>query len=162
MICCLIDFALVVNGSWNLKNPVFFLFPVLKRLNKVKKIKNRSKVPKLVRKSFFKQFQWSAIIFWLFTGNLTLSLAGTRCAGPNTDLPSNSNISKTVTVNAVFTRNFSKEYLISFLVICRLIDFASLVLQLLMFKACGIIGISKIEFFQFFLVLKRLNKIKKI
>ena len=33
--------------------------------------------------------------------------------------------------------------------ICRLIDFALVVLELLMFKVCGIIGISKIEFFNF-------------
>ena len=31
----------------------------------------------------------------------------------------------------------------------RLIDFALLVLELLMFRICGIIGISKIEFFNF-------------
>ena len=34
---------------------------------------------------------------------LTLSLPVTRCAGHNTDLPSNSNISKTVRVNIAFT-----------------------------------------------------------
>ena len=33
--------------------------------------------------------------------------------------------------------------------ISRLIDFALVVLKLLMFKVCGIIGISKIEFFSF-------------
>ena len=32
---------------------------------------------------------------------------------------------------------------------CRLIDFAPMVLELLMFKVCGIIGISKIKFFNF-------------
>ena len=37
--------------------------------------------------------------------------------------------------------------------ICRLIDFALVVLQLLMFKVCGIIGISKIEFFNFLSIL---------
>ena len=31
----------------------------------------------------------------------------------------------------------------------RLIDFALVVLKLLMFKVCGIIGTSKIEFFNF-------------
>ena len=32
----------------------------------------------------------------------------------------------------------------------RLIDFAPVVLKLRMFKVCGITGISKIEFFNFF------------
>ena len=30
--------------------------------------------------------------------------------------------------------------------VCRLIDFAFVILELLMFKVCGIIGISKINF----------------
>ena len=42
-----------------------------------------------------------------------------------------------------------KEYSISFLMVCRLIDFALMVLKLLMFQVCAIIGISKIEFFNF-------------
>ena len=33
--------------------------------------------------------------------------------------------------------------------VCRLIDFAPVALWLLMVKFCGIIGISKIEFFNF-------------
>ena len=33
--------------------------------------------------------------------------------------------------------------------VCKLIDFASVFLKLLMFKVCGINGISKIEFFNF-------------
>ena len=33
--------------------------------------------------------------------------------------------------------------------VCRLIDIALVVLKLLMFKVCEIIGISKIEFFNF-------------
>ena len=33
--------------------------------------------------------------------------------------------------------------------VCRLIDFAIVVLTLLMFKVCVIIGISEIEFFNF-------------
>ena len=33
--------------------------------------------------------------------------------------------------------------------VCRLIDFALVVLKLLMFKVCVIVGISKIEFFNF-------------
>ena len=33
--------------------------------------------------------------------------------------------------------------------LCRLIDFALVVLKLLMFQVCGIIGVSKNEFFSF-------------
>ena len=46
-------------------------------------------------------------------------------------------------------QTFFKEYSTSFLMVCRLIDFALLVLKLLMFKVCVIIGISKMEFFNF-------------
>ena len=42
-----------------------------------------------------------------------------------------------------------KQYSVSFLMVCRLIDFALAVLELLMFKVCGIIGISKMEFCNF-------------
>ena len=62
------------------------------------------------------------------TFNLTLSLLVTCCAGHNTGLPSNSNISKTVRVNIAFTTTFLKEYLISFLMISRLADYAIVVL----------------------------------
>ena len=46
-------------------------------------------------------------------------------------------------------QTFFKEYSTSFLMVCRLIDFALVVLKLLMFKFCVTIGISKIEFFNF-------------
>ena len=46
-------------------------------------------------------------------------------------------------------QTFFKEYSTSFLMVCRLIDFVLLVLKLLMFKVCVIIGISKMEFFNF-------------
>ena len=51
---------------------------------------------------------------------LSLSLPVPRWASANADLPPNSNISKMVRVNIVFTRTIFKEYLISFLMICRL------------------------------------------
>ena len=59
---------------------------------------------------------------------LILSLPLSRCAGHNTDLPSNSNISKMVRVKTVFTRTFFKVYSISFLITSWLIDFALVVL----------------------------------
>ena len=48
----------------------------------------------------------------------------TRQAGDYTDLPLNSNISKTVRVKHCFYQHSVKEYVINFLVIFRLIDFA--------------------------------------
>ena len=91
----------------------------------------------------------SEYFFWFFTETLTLLFPVPRCAGDNTDLHSNSNISKTIRVNIAFTTTFFKEYSINFLMVCRFIDFAHVVLTLLMFKVCGIIGISKTEVFNF-------------
>ena len=71
---------------------------------------------------------------------LLLSLAMTRSAGHDTDLRLNSNISKTIRVKITFF----KECLMRFIMISRLIDFALVVLQLLMFTICGISGNSKI------------------
>ena len=46
--------------------------------------------------------------------------------------------------------------------VCRLIDFALEVLKLLMFKDCGIIGISKTDFFKFSGTERVNNKFMKI
>ena len=106
--------------------------------------------------AFYCIFRWKRppLMFHLSYQNgskvLTLSLPVPRWAGHNTDLPSDSNISKTVRVNIAFAATFFKEYSTSFLMVCRLIDFALVVLKLLMFKVCVIIGISKIKFFNFF------------
>ena len=86
------------------QKPSFSIFLVLKGLNKIKEIKNYSESPKLLSQSLFKQFRIE---------NLTLSLPATRCAGHNTDLPSNRNISKTVRITIAFTQKFFKEYCIS-------------------------------------------------
>ena len=59
---------------------------------------------------------------------LTLAVPVPRYAGGNTNLPSNRNISKRVRVNMTFTTTYFKEYLMSFLVISNLIDFAFMVL----------------------------------
>ena len=67
----------------------------------------------------------------------------------NTDLHSNSNISKTLRVNVVFPRIFLKEYSTRVIMVSRLTDFALVVLKLLMFKVGGIIDIKKIEFSDF-------------
>ena len=75
---------------------------------------------------------------------LTLLLPGTGCAGLNNNLPSNSNISKTVRVNIAFKKTFFKDISISFLMISRLIDFALVVPYLLVFKVCGIVRIIQL------------------
>ena len=87
------------------------------------------------------------VLLITFIPFLTLSLPVTACAGHKTNLPSNSNISEMVRVNLAFT--YFKEYFTSFLIISWLIDFALVVIQLLMFKICGIIRILKIAFFNF-------------
>ena len=97
-------------------------------------------------KWFFYRYKW--LLPWCGL-LLTLSLPVTCWAGDNTDLHLDSNISKTVGENIAFIEALFKEYSISFPMVCRLIDFALVVLKLLMFKVCGIIGISKIEFFNF-------------
>ena len=70
-------------------------------------------------------------------------------AGGNISLPSDSNILKAVRISIDLATAFSKEYSTSFLMVFSLIDFALVVLNLLMFEVCVIIGISKIEIFNF-------------
>ena len=91
---------------------------------------------------------------------LTLSLPVPSWASHNTQLPLYMNILETIRVSVAFTQIFFKEYSISFLMLCRLINFALAVLILLMFKVCGIIGISKSRLSNF-PVLKQLKKKKK-
>ena len=50
-------------------------------------------------------------------------------------------MSKTEKVNTTFTRKFLKEYVMSFLMVCKLIDFALSALKFLMFKVWEITGI---------------------
>ena len=91
---------------------------------------------------------------------LIFSLPVPRWKGDN-DLPSNSNISKMAKVaNIAFTRTFCK-YSISFLVVCGLVDFALVVLKLLMFllKFVELLASQKSSC-SIFPVLKGLNKFK--
>ena len=48
------------------KKRSFSIFLVLKKLNKIKKVKNHSKLPKLARHSFFKQLLQKLNIFLVF------------------------------------------------------------------------------------------------
>ena len=67
-------------------------------------------------------------MFAFHTILLTIFLPMSSWIGHNTDMPSNCNISKTVRVNNSFTGNFLKKYLVSFLMILKLIEFALAVL----------------------------------
>ena len=89
---------------------------------------------------FSSNFNKIRMLFWFFTETLFLSLPVPSWAGDNTDLTSN-NISKTVEVNIAFTITLFKEYSISFVEVSKVIDFAPVVLKLLMFEVCEIIGI---------------------
>ena len=109
----------------------FSIFSILKRLNRINQSINQSinqlinqsisqsiskiklkkkhlKPPKLVSQSLFQQFNKSRTLFRFFTENLTLllPLGGGGGGGANTDLPSNSNILKTVRVNIAFKNVF--------------------------------------------------------
>ena len=107
-----------------------------------------------LKKQFFRDWNNISIsklpiFFWFFTGTLT-PLLPLRCwAAHNTDLPSDRNIPETLRINTVFSPVPFKEYSRSFLMVLRLIDFALVVLKLLMFKSCVITGISKIQVFKF-------------
>ena len=95
-----------------------------------------------------KQYQSNHFFFYFFL-KAKLIFPVPRWVGDNTDLPSNKNISKTISANVAFFPSFLKECSISFVLVFRLIDFALVILWLLMLKVCGIIGIWKIEFFNF-------------
>ena len=92
--------SLVINISslelLESQKPSFSILPALKVLNKSKKIKT---IKKLL--SFCKSITFQAIPT-IFTEHEILSLPVPHRAGDNTDLPSNSNISKTVRVNIAF------------------------------------------------------------
>ena len=117
-------------------------------LNKIIKKKIHPKPHKLVRQSLFKQFQQIHNIFLVFYWNFNpfapCTPFGATKYGPTFGQQS----PKKERVNNVF-EHILKEYSTSFLVVCRLIDFARVLLKLFMFKVCVIIGISKIEFFNF-------------
>ena len=72
-----------------------------------------------------------------------------RCAGNNTEPPSDSNISKTVRLNIAFPTTSFKEYSTSFVIVCSLTEFALVALKLLIYEVRETIGISKIELFNF-------------
>ena len=99
---------------------------------------------------FLRKYSKSQTLLWFFTEHLTLSLPGTRCAGPNNELSSQLQ-------NTTFQRVFKK--LSNNMQADRLCTCG---FWLLMFKICGIREISKFEIFEKkFPVLKESNKIYK-
>lgn len=88
----------------------------------------------------FKKFR---NFFCFFTESSTISFPVPCQAGDNVNLLSDFNISKTVLIKIIFVDIF-KEFAISFVMVCRLMDVSFVVIELLIFKVCGIIGISKI------------------
>ena len=100
-----------------------------------KKLKTIQNLLSLKENHFSSNSNKSQTLFWFFTENLTPSLPVPCWAVHYTNLLSNSNISITMRVNIVFLRMFFEEYLISFLMISRLIDFALLWFSSFLF--CG-------------------------
>ena len=86
---------------------------------------------KFLRTPFLTEYlRWLLLSFFTMLKKLdiTLSLPAIHCAGCNTDLPSISNISKTVRVNTAFTSTLLKESFISLPMISRLTDVKLVVL----------------------------------
>ena len=133
---------------WHLKNQVF-QFPSTEKVKQNKKKLNFCNLLNLSVNHFPSCFKKIQISFWFFNETLTLLLLVLSWVGNNTKLPLNSGMSKMVRVSIAFKETFLNKYWITFLIVCRLIDFALLVLKLLMFKIWEIIGISKIKFFYF-------------
>ena len=122
----------------------FSIFLALKGLNTHThthtKITNHLKPPKLVRHHFSSNFNKTRRFFWFFIENLTVSLPVARLYTAQTmrfsikDFFSKCEelLNKSLMENFHFlcsvTRMFFKECLISFVMICRLIDFAIVVL----------------------------------
>ena len=84
---------------------------------------------------------------------LSLSLRVPSCwAGHNTDLLSDNNLSKTVRLSIVFAGIYFREYSTSFLMVCRLIDFALVctLYQVIHVSSLGTYCLLKNSLFQFF------------
>ena len=97
---------------------------VLKVLNKIKKIKNHSKPPNAYLNYFSSDFNKSHF-FLIFHRKFSPFIPVTPLGGCNN---LSSNILKTVRLNVTFTSTYFKEYSISFIMICSLIDFPLVVL----------------------------------
>ena len=126
----------------------FSISAVLKGINK-KKIKNHSKPPKFLSQSLLKQFKQIPNIFLVFHWNFNPFAFRTPLGGWLYQPTFAKQYLKNNKSKHCLYRTSFKRYSIIFLMLCRLIDFALAVRKLLMFKVCEIIGISKIEFFDF-------------
>ena len=76
-------------------------------------------------------------------------IVGEAFSGSNANLNSNINILKMIEQNIVFMSTYSEDLSKNFPKICKLIYFPLVVLHLLVFKICGIIGILKFKIFNF-------------
>ena len=103
--------------------------------------------PALLHSLSLCQIHWLGLQLQL----LTPKLSGTRFAGPNTFKQQylKNDKSKQSVYRCLLKAMFFREYSIRPSMICRLIDFAVVILQLLMFEVCENIGILKIGFFIF-------------
>ena len=144
MITRLIDFAFVVFqllmfkvcGIIGISKIEFFNFFGTERVKQnQKKLKTIQNLVSLKENHFLSNSNKSRTFFCFFTENFTPSFPVPCWAVHYTNLISNSNILKTVRINIVFPRMFFKEYLISFLMISRLIDFTQLWLSSFLLSA---------------------------
>ena len=134
---------------WHLKNQVFQFFRYWKGQTKSKKFKNHSKPANLVNQSGFKQFQQIRNIIMIFYRNFTPYAPFAPPGGSQYRPTFGQQYLENSNNKHCLCETFLKEYSTSFLMVCRLIDFALVVLNLGMLKVCVIIGISEIEFVNF-------------
>ena len=126
----------------------FSIFLLLEGLNKIeKKIKNHSKPSKLLIQSLFKKFQKIPNIFSIFYWNFNPFAPCHPLAGWYHRFNFGQQYLKKQRRKYDIYRRFLKEYSLRFLMVCRLMKFELAAVKLLIFKACAIIGISKIMFF---------------
>ena len=93
-----------VCGIIEISETKFFNFCVTERVNKnFKKLKTIQNLLSSQHNLLLSKSKKSEAFFCFFTENVTLFLPVNHCLGHNTDLTSNSNISKMVRVNIVFT-----------------------------------------------------------
>ena len=143
MACMFIAFELMATKLFMLKScgiidiskKELSFFPVLNKIKIKRAIKKKQK--KLNNHSKHLKFQVlsikSAYSFGIFTETLIFFVLVPYCRGDNVNLPRKNNISKTVIVNIGFTITFFKEYWISFILVCKLMDSAFGFLKLLSF-----------------------------
>ena len=123
----------------------FSIFPVRKGLNKIKKLKNHSKPPKLLWQSFFKKFQQKANFFLVFHWKFNPFASWNPLCGSYYWPIFEQQYHKNDESNGLHNL-FFKEYLRSFLMICSLIDFEFMVLRCWCLKFVELLESQKSSF----------------